>query len=245
METAPDYTASKMGSRLFGWLLLAVIVLILLSVAVNVGGRLLGPLIARGGHSDSTHGYEIIIGNNVLSIPANMIRFSNQRRDGVTRRLDLYARWPGLTGYTERDRAIFNLLTSKRHLIFMSIEQRTMSRDMSGRYLAIYAELIDPNGETAPGNLTVHRFLESSGYKGEELVLSDPSSGKPEFVARCLADSGAESFNSCERDVQFGRDLQILYRFPRSMLGEWKSLDKAIVDFANAHLLGNDTKQID
>jgi hypothetical protein len=29
------------------------------------------------------------------------------------------------------------------------------------------------------------------------------------------------------------------------MLGEWKSLDKAIVDFANAHLLGNDTKQID
>ncbi len=229
METAPDYTASKMGSRLFGWLLLAVIVLILLSVAVNVG----------------THGYEIIIGNNVLSIPANMIRFSNQRRDGVTRRLDLYARWPGLTGYTERDRAIFNLLTSKRHLIFMSIEQRTMSRDMSGRYLAIYAELIDPNGETAPGNLTVHRFLESSGYKGEELVLSDPSSGKPEFVARCLADSGAESFNSCERDVQFGRDLQILYRFPRSMLGEWKSLDKAIVDFANAHLLGNDTKQID
>ena len=56
METAPDYTASKMGSRLFGWLLLAVIVLILLSVAVNVGGRLLGPLIARGGHSDSTHG---------------------------------------------------------------------------------------------------------------------------------------------------------------------------------------------
>ncbi len=245
METTPDYTPSKMGNRLFGWLLLAVVALVLLSVAVNIGGRLLGPLIARGGHSDSTQTYEIIIGNNVLSIPANMIRFSNQRRDGVTARLDLYARWPGLTGYTERDRAIFNLLTSKRHLIFMSIEQRTMSRDMSGRYLPIYAELIEREGETAPGNLTVHRFLEDSGYKGEELVLSDPSSGKPEFVARCLADSTAESFNSCERDVQFGRDLQILYRFPRSMLGDWKSLDKAVIDFANAHLLGNDTGKID
>jgi len=245
METAPDYTASKMGNRLFGWLLLAVVALFLLSVAVNIGGRLLGPLIARGGHSDSTQTYEIIIGNNVLSVPANMIRFSNQRRDGVTARLDLYARWPGLTGYTERDRAIFNLLTPKRHLIFLSIEQRTMSRDMSGRYLPIYAELIEREGETAPGNLTVHRFLEDSGYKGEELVLSDPSSGRPEFVARCLADSTAESFNSCERDVQFGRDLQILYRFPRSMLGDWKSLDKAVIDFANAHLLGNDTGKID
>ncbi|MBQ0708576.1 MULTISPECIES: hypothetical protein [unclassified Ochrobactrum] len=245
METAPDYTPSKMGNRLFGWLLLAAVALVLLSVAVNIGGRLLGPLIARGGHSDSTQTYEIIIGNNVLSVPANMIRFSNQRRDGVTARLDLYARWPGLTGYTERDRAIFNLLTPKRHLIFMSIEQRTMSRDMSGRYLPIYAELIEREGETAPGNLTVHRFLEDSGYKGEELVLSDPSSGKPEFVARCLADSTAESFNSCERDVQFGRDLQILYRFPRSMLGDWKSLDKAVIDFANAHLLGNDTGKID
>lgn len=237
METAPDYTASKTSNRLFGWLLLAVVALVLLSVAVNVGGRLLGPLIARGGHSASTQAYEIIIGNNVLSIPANMIRFSNQRRGGVTGRLDLYARWPGLTGYTERDRAIFNLLTPKRHLIFMSIEQRTMSRDMSGRYLPIYAELIDPDGEAAPGNLTAHRFLENSGYKGEELLLSDTGSGKPEFVARCLADSAAESFNSCERDVQFGRDLQILYRFPRSMLGDWKLLDKAVVDFANTHLL--------
>lgn len=147
-----------------------------------------------------------------------MIRFSSQRRDGVTGRLDLYARWPGLTGYTERDRAIFNLLTPKRHLIFMSIEQRRMSRDMSGRYLPIYADLIDPTGEVLPGNLTVHRFLENSGYKGEELVLSDPRSGKPEFVARCLADTAAESFNSCERDVQFGRDLQILYRFPAPCL---------------------------
>src|SRR5690606_18487550 len=98
MESAPDDTASKMGNRLFGWLLLAISVLILLTIAVNIGGRLLGPLIARGGHSDSTQAYEIIIGNNVLSIPANMIRFPNQRRDGVAERLDLYARWPGLTG---------------------------------------------------------------------------------------------------------------------------------------------------
>lgn len=234
-----------MGSRLFGWLLLTVLALILLSVAVNVGGRWLGPVIARGGHSDSTHAYEIVIGNNVLSIPANMIRFSSQRRDGVTGRLDLYARWPGLTGYTERDRAIFNLLTPKRHLVFMSVEQRTMSRDMSGRYLPIYAELIEPKGESGPEGLTIHAFLESSGYKGEKLVLSDASTGKPEFVARCLGDAAAESFNSCERDVQFGRDLQILYRFPPSMLGDWRTLDKAVIDFANAHLLGNETKQID
>ena len=237
MESAPDDTTLKMESRLFGWLLLAIIVLILLSIAVNIGGRLLGPLIARGGHSDNTQAYEIIIGNNVLSIPANMIRFSNQRRDGVTGRLDLYARWPGLTGYTERDRAIFNLLTPQRHLIFMSIEPRTMSRDMSGRYLPIYAGLIETNGKAAPGKLSVHRFLENSGYESEDLVLSDTSSGTPEFVARCLADSAAESFNSCERDIQFGRDLQVLYRFPRSMLGDWKSLDKAVVDFAQSHLL--------
>lgn len=244
METAPDYTVSTTENRLFGWLLSAVVALILLSVVVNIAGHLFGPVIARGGHSDSTQMHEIIIGNNVLSIPANMIRFSQQRRDGVTTRLDLYARWPGLTGYTERDSAIFNLLTAKRQLIFMSIEQRTMSRDMSGRYLPIYAALIEPEGKAAPGNLTVHQFLEDSGYEGEELVLSDPDSGNPKFVARCLADSAAESLNSCERDIQLGRDLQILYRFPRSMLGDWASLDKAVVDFANAHLLGNDTGRI-
>ncbi|MBB5701714.1 hypothetical protein FHS76_001576 [Ochrobactrum daejeonense] len=237
METTPDNTASNMGGRFFGWLSLAAVALLLLTVAIHLGGRLLGPVIARGGHTDSTRAYEVIVGNNVLSTSANMIRFSSQRRDGVAARLDLYARWPGLTGYTERDRATFNLLTPERQLIFMSIEERTMSRDMTGRYLPIYASLIAPDGRPGPDGLTIHPFLEGSGYKGEELVLSDASAGKPDFVARCLGDAAAESFNSCERDLQFGRGLQILYRFPRSMLGEWKTLDRAIRDFATARLL--------
>lgn len=226
-----------MEGRLFGRLSIAAVILVLLTITIHLGGRILGPHIARGGHTDSAHAYEVIIGNDVLSVPTGMIRFSGQRRDGVAGRLDLYARWPGLTGYTERDRAIFNLLTPERHLIFMSIEERTMSRDMTGRYLPIYAALIDPDGRPGPDGLTIHPFLEGSGYKGEELVLSDTGTGKPDFVARCLGDAAAESFNSCERDIQFGRGLQILYRFPHSMLGEWKTLDRAIRDFAATRLL--------
>lgn len=238
MDSAIETTTTKDGNRLFVRLLLAVVVLVVLSVAINIGGRLLGPTIARGGHSDSTQLYKVLIGNNVLSMPANMIRFSNQRRDGLTTRLDLYARWPGLTGYTESDRAIFNLLTPKRQLLFMSIEERTMSRDMSGRYLPIYAALIEPEGESLPEGLTVHRFMEGSGYAGEELVLSDTTGGNPAFVARCMSDASAENFNACERDIQFGKGLQLLYRFPRDMLAEWKTLDEAMRQFATGHLLG-------
>nr|WP_247876707.1 hypothetical protein [Ochrobactrum sp. CM-21-5] len=214
-----------------------ILALILLSVVINLGGHLLGPLIARGGHSDSSRDYEVVIGNNVLSIPANMIRFAKQRRDGVTARLDLYARWPGLTGYSEAERTIFNLQTPKRQLIFMSIEEHTMSRDMSGRFLPIYAELIVPSGNPAPAGLTIHQFLEDSGYQGEELVVSDTRNGNPEFVARCMSDETTGNFNTCERDFHFGRGLQLLYRFPHDMLKDWKTLDRAVRNFADAHLL--------
>ncbi len=239
MANATEYSLSSDGGRLAGRLATAVLSLLALTAAVLLGARWLGPTIARGGHTDSLRAYEIVIGDDVLSVPANMIRFSSQRRDGAAGRLDLYAKWPGLTGYAEADRAAFNLLTPRRELIFMTIGERAMSRDMSGRYLPIYAQLIEPQGRPGPAGLTLHDFTDRTAYKDEELALSDASSGQPAFVARCMKSEAAEEIDACERDLQFGRGLQILYRFPRAMLGQWKELDDAVRAFAKSRLLGN------
>ena len=63
-----------------------------LSVAISLGGKWFGHSIAMAGYTDDTTVHEIVIGNNVIAVPANAIRFEQARRDGIASRLDLYLR---------------------------------------------------------------------------------------------------------------------------------------------------------
>src|SRR5262249_18812696 len=55
----------------------------LLSVAISVGGKWLGRSIALGGHTEDTTVSHVVIGNNIVSAPANTIRFERDRVDHV------------------------------------------------------------------------------------------------------------------------------------------------------------------
>ncbi|PYE89671.1 hypothetical protein [Phyllobacterium leguminum] len=233
-ETALSVTESRIFTRIFH-VFLGVAVL---SIIINIGGRYLGPIIAMGGHTDNTAIREIVIGNDVLAIPSNMIRFAAQRRDGVATRVDLYLKWPEMSGYSAKTRHDFNFTTMKRQILFLSIEGRTMSRDMSGRYLPIYSALIEQQGKPGPAGLTIHGFRPTSGYTDEELVVSPMEGDAPGFVARCLTTNAAKEIAApCERDIQFGNGLQLFYRFPRDLLGQWQTLDESVRAFAAGHLV--------
>ena len=202
--------------------------LALLSLAISVGGKWLGRSIALAGHTDDTTLREIVIGNNVISAPANMIRSDRQRRDGVADRLDLYLRWPQLDGYSDPARDDFNHAKGTRRIVFLSFEQRMMARDMSGRLDPIYTSLLARPGTAGPSGTTLYAFNEKSGYMNEVLaVAAQPDGGA--FVTRCLVGvSAAESLAPCERDIHVGDNLTLSYRFPRELLGDWRRLDAAI-----------------
>lgn len=203
-------------------------VLALLSAGVSIGGKWLGRSIALAGHTDDLTPHEIVIGNNVISASANMIRFDRQRRDGVAARLDLYLRWPGLDGYSNAARDDFNHADGSRNIIFLSFEERIMSRDMSGRLEPIYLPMLSRPGKAGPGGTKLYAFDEKSGYLNEALAIADRAEGEP-FVARCLSgESAAESLAPCERDIHLGDNLSLSYRFPRELLGAWQNLDAAI-----------------
>ena len=164
--------------------------LALLSLAISVGGKWFGRAIALAGHTDDPALREIVIGNNVVSAPANMIRFDRQRRDGVAERLDLYLRWPELDGYSDAARDDFNHARGARRIIFLSFEERMMSRDMSGRLEPIYASMLVRPGTAGPGGTVLYRFNDKSGYLNEVLaVAAQPDGGA--FVARCLVGESA------------------------------------------------------
>lgn len=207
----------------------ACAVLALLSVAISTAGKWLGHSIAMAGYTDDTTPHEIVIGNDVIVAPSNVIRFEQARRDGIAARLDLYLRYPGMDGYSLDSRDDFNGVDGRRTILFLSFEPRIMSRDMSGRFQPIYRELVEQPGSPGPGGLTIHRFTQKSGYLDESLAVAERP-GEDPFVARCLTGAAAQqSLAPCERDVFVGDDLSLTYRFPEALLADWQGLDAAVL----------------
>ncbi|MGE0279644.1 MAG: hypothetical protein AB7P20_03375 [Rhizobiaceae bacterium] len=202
--------------------------LALAAIAISLAGKWFGQTISHGGHTDSMTLREIVIGNNVIVAPDNMIRFPDARRDGVTARLDLYMRWPDLRGYGEAVRNDFNHANGSKTIVFLTFEEASMSRDMSGRLAPIYNELIDRPGAAGVGGLTIYDFSEKSGYLDEMLAVA-ARSGETPFVARCLkGEAAAQSLAPCERDIQLGDGLSLTFRFPAELLKEWPKLEAAM-----------------
>lgn len=207
-----------------------------MSVLISFAGKQLGQSIAMAGHTDDPTIHEIVIGNNVLSVPANEIRFEHERRAGVTARLDTYLRWPSITGYSDEHRSDFNHVGDSRNIIFVSFREQLMSRDMSGRMAPIYNSLIIKPGVPGPGGSILYGFKEKSGYMNEVLVVADRGNLAP-FVARCLTNEAAgASLAPCERDIHIGDGIAMTFRFPERLLDNWRTLDASMVSYADARL---------
>lgn len=235
--TAASLAPTAIGTTFLKRALLAFVALALISLAISVGGKQLGRMIALGGHTEDTTLREIVIGDDSIFASANTIRFSEQRRDGVAGRVDLYLRWPQLDGYSAEARADFNHTGKGSRIIFLSFERRIMSRDMSGRLEPIYTSLLVRPGRQATAGVTVYDFDPASGYLDETLAVTLRQDGAAPFVARCLAEqSSAQSLAPCERDIQVGKALSLTYRFPRELLADWEKLDRAIRARAEAML---------
>lgn len=214
--------------------------LALASAAIAMAGKLAGQSIAMGGHTDSRTVREIVIGNDVVNAPDNMIRFEKARRDGAAARLDLYVRWPQMDGYSAGASDAFNHVGGERSILFVSFEPRTMSRDMSHRFAPIYSNLIEPESRPGPAGLRIHRFTEASGYVDEVLAVDEEPGAEP-FVMRCLAGAAArESLAPCERDIHIGKDLSLSYRMPPELAGEWRAVEAGVRDMAHRFLRAAD-----
>ena len=227
--------SSLMMKVFYGFALLA-----LLSAAISLSGKWIGHSIAMAGYTDDPTPREIVIGNNVIVVPSNMIRFEQARRDGIAPRLDLYLRYPQMDGYSGAARDDFNGTDGRRTILFLSFEPQAMSRDMSGRLAPIYSKLVEQEGTPGPGGTMRYRFTYQSGYLDEVLVVAERA-GETPFVARCLAGPAAgQSLAPCERDVLVGDGLSLTYRFPEPLLREWKALDAAVLAEAG-HMLQTGT----
>jgi hypothetical protein len=139
-------------------------------------------------------------------------------------------------GYSATARSDFNHAGAEKKILFVSFEEQTMSRDMSGRFEPIYRSLIVEPGVPGQGGTTLYGFSEKSGYMNEVLAVAERA-GQAPFVARCLSGLTAdEELAPCERDVLIGDSLSLSYRFPRELLPGWRALDAAVLATAAGFL---------
>lgn len=223
--TAGTFTARAIDQGFMMKAFYAFAAIALLALAINLLGHHYGRGLARGGHSADLTEREIVIGNDVIVTPDNTIRYDGQRHDGVAERLDLYFRWPDMSGYTDAASDDFNAVDNRRTLVFVTLEQRVMSRDMTGRLEPIYRSLIVEPGTPGDGGVMFFDFSDKSGYLGDQLAVR--SGGTDPLVARCLP-ADAETLAGCDRDIQVGTELSLTYRFPRERIAEWPAIETAI-----------------
>ncbi len=234
MSASADSGFVQVESRFFHRVFWVFATLAVLSLVISLGGREIGSRLSMGGHTDDTTLHEIVIGNDVLAVSANRIRYPEQRRDGIANRLDLYVLWPNMDGFTEPSRAAFNNTDSNRDLMFLSFEQRSLSRDMSGRLEPIYRKMNLGDGVALANGLVRFKLPESAGFV-DEFLLVGPEASEKTFVTRCLDESkGTSTLAGCDRDIHVGDDLVMMARFPSALLADWKTLDAKLDAFAGS-----------
>lgn len=172
---------------------------------------------------------EVVVGRDVFSIPANMIRFAGQRRNGNAQRVDVALLWPHGDGYSPAKREAFLNAGADRKVVFAHIEPRTMPHDMSARLEPLYSTLVSGEPRSGPGGLMLQSLETGRGYEDEELALAQTGTGGAVWVARCQLADG-KTVPICLRDIHIASGTSLTYRFPRAMLADWQAIEKMVLD---------------
>lgn len=232
-----DDTALPLLSNAFLLKLTALIgLLAVLTAALTVAGKYYGDRLAMGEHTGSREVIHIVVGQDTLALPANMLRFRSQRHDGQAEAVSVYLSWPELDGYTAAANNRFSDPSGSQDLIFIEFSQSVMSRDMSGRLGPIYSHLFSGDPEAGPAGLILHHLDPKSGFGGE-VVLTGMTGAGGLYVVRCLMPGGGTrpTTADCQRDIHVGHDLTLLYRFSSKLLPDWEVLDAKLQAFARQH----------
>lgn len=223
------------SNRLVRKIMMVSSALLVAGLCILAGVTLFGEGISRGGHSASVEKTEFVIANDVLRIPKNLVRFSSQRSGGMVSRLELYVQWPSMSGYQDALKSDFSSAGQQGNLIFLSLEPRSMSHDMSGRIAPIYSKFFDgPPGQPIAG--LIRQPLSAEGGFIDEDLFYEANSPYP-YTARCVRQSSTIATPFCLRDIHIGRDLMLTYRFHIRHLEEWHLIERQVRNRVQAMLV--------
>ncbi|MEO1702025.1 MAG: hypothetical protein AAFR71_08215 [Pseudomonadota bacterium] len=198
-----------------------------------------GPMRSVGFSTDPNP-VQIVIGNDVYSIPENMVRHRGQRTAGISGRVELIVHWPSGEGYSPARLAEFASTDPDMvNTVLIGLSQRHSLLDMQSRFRpALSRALVDQSVVQIAGGLFEAELDAQYGFIDETLVYSISSGpgSEPAFVARCQAEKAEEVLlHPCELDSFVGVSGVARVRFERGQLNDWRSfqlwLDRTLKSF--------------
>jgi hypothetical protein len=182
--------------------------------------------VAFNGRTTDTTPIHLKVAGKTLAVPANMIRFPAERRDGAIERINLLLHWPDLDGFSAANADAFRDNNPGAPLLFVTIFAKDADYGTTGWLDRIYTRYFSDHAWAGPNGLVGVKLTENSGYAGEDLFF-EPESDEP-FVVRCVADGDPELASTCLREILIGGSLIARYRFDKALLGDWERMDAAI-----------------
>lgn len=215
------------------WLKIAVftgIALLFVAIALNILLYLYADKLFETGHTTETTPIQVQVGRHSLLIPANMMRFANERRGGDQDMVNLYVEWPSLNGYTRRNADLFNTAPAPENLLFIKLSQPDLLAVPAEKLQKIYRRFFITAPREGPEGLVFQSLDPSSGYTQEDVYYAQSENGV--FVARCLSDSSElnEGLSpTCLSDLIVGDGLVAELRFKKSALKNWRALSISVI----------------
>lgn len=206
----------------------AVLGTAVLSLGLSIGAAQLGASLRHAGATVDEAAIDLRIGQQRFDIPANAIRFPEQRTARPQGEVDLYLEWPGMSGFTEETAHLFHD-PDARSLLFVQLTATG----------AASPSLEEPGG-AGGGAATPFGLLRSSrpglpGIASQEAVYRAAAGREPAYEARCLDGPDAIMAADCMREVQFVPGLRLRYRFSHALLPQWDRIDRAVLAYLAQH----------
>lgn len=218
-------------------------------LVVDTGYKILNPETRQPSWTTESQTVDLELAGHAVRLPANMIRFTEQRRGGAQARLDIGLSWPDLRGYEPALAGVFETGKVTGPIIYASVEPNEDVDEEPHVSTSAPDIRLRLGVQPGPSGLSARSFAWDSAYSGQELVFESEtiayagtqpfaSRGKPQgaigkapgdiFAARCRVPTTAMPEATCIRRLDIGSGLTLTYRFDRSYLADWRRLDASV-----------------
>lgn len=156
-----------------------------------------------------------------LRLPAEAIRFAEQRSPGVHPRIDLALLAPDWVGRTAANAERFDVLGQAPDVVWLTLQAANGDPDSAGLLATVHHRLFVGEPLAPIAGLEGRNLSSRAGYVGEE-VWFEPGAVRP-FAARCFPLLAEGPVTTClHTETRDG--LAVVWRFPKPMLAEWRAL---------------------
>lgn len=161
-------------------------------------------------------------------VPANYLLYASARKGGALREAALFAKLPGLQGWSHWQADAFEDAGAVSKVIYLTLRADRNDLSEADRLKRVYGDYLDPAPLPGPFGLVRFAYRQGSGYGDEDFFVGQTEAGPAIF--RCVRQSQTVPSPNCLRDQHVAKGVSLTWRFKRTQLARWHRMDAAVLE---------------